>query len=116
VANHPQALRRHKQSLKRRARNRHGNSNLKSTVKAVREAIDNGESADQLEPKFREAESLLHRMGQKGVLKPETASRRVGRLAKAVANAAVSVEKPKAKPKESKAAARKKSTARSKKK
>ncbi len=40
MANHKSALKRHRQSLKRRARNRISKTRIKNTVKAVRVAIE----------------------------------------------------------------------------
>ena len=76
-------IKRHKQSLKARARNRHVRSTVKTAVKEVRSGIAEGtveESADLL----RKAASTLARAGSKGVLHKKTASRKVSRLAKAV--------------------------------
>ena len=87
MATHAQAIKRHKQSLKRRARNRDVRSELKTTVKKLRTALDEGAPKDKLDELFRDAESKLARSGRKGVIKKNTVSRRVGRLAKAVANA-----------------------------
>jgi small subunit ribosomal protein S20 len=52
-------------------------------VKAVREAIASGDRAAAAE-RLREAEKALRQAATKGVLKKETASRQVSRLAKAV--------------------------------
>lgn len=77
------AVKRHKQSLKRRARNRHVRSTVKSVVKELRAGIaeNAGEKAAEL---LRNAESVIARAGSKGVLHKKTASRKVARLAKAV--------------------------------
>ena len=77
------AVKRHKQSLKRRARNRHVRSTVKSAVKELRAGIAENavEKAAEL---LRNAESVIARAGSKGVLHKKTASRKVARLAKAV--------------------------------
>jgi len=76
-------IKRHKQSLKARARNRHVRSTVKTAVKDVRSEIAKGpgEKCDEL---LRNATSILERAGSKGVLHKKTASRKVSRLAKAV--------------------------------
>jgi small subunit ribosomal protein S20 len=75
-------VKRHKQSLKRRARNRHVRSTVKSSVKEVREALaESGEKSAEL---LGKAASVIARAGSKGVLHKKTASRKISRLAKAV--------------------------------
>ncbi|GAB4230052.1 MAG: 30S ribosomal protein S20 [Deltaproteobacteria bacterium] len=81
------AIKRHKQSLKRRARNRHVRSTVKTAVKNLRAAIA-GEAPDQAAGLLRTAASELARAGSKGVLHRKTASRKISRLAKAVHRAA----------------------------
>jgi len=79
------AVKRHKQSLKRRARNRHVRSTVKSAVKEVHAGIaETGEKAVEL---LRNATSVIARAGSKGVLHRKTASRKIARLAKAVRKA-----------------------------
>jgi small subunit ribosomal protein S20 len=76
------AVKRHKQSLKRRARNRHVRSTVKSTVKEVRAVIEEGgEKGAEL---LGKAASVIARAGSKGVLHRKTAARKISRLAKAV--------------------------------
>jgi small subunit ribosomal protein S20 len=76
-------IKRHKQSLKRRIRNRHVRSTVKTAIKDVRTAIaeNNVETATGA---LAAASSELARAAKKGVLHRKTASRRVGRLAKAL--------------------------------
>ena len=80
MANHKSAKKRARQSEKRRVRNRHVNSQVKSAVKAVRQAGPEDRAAV-----LRRAESVLRRAASKGVLSKKQASRRVARLARAVA-------------------------------
>lgn len=80
-------IKRHKQSLKKRARNRHIRSTVKTAVKDVRTAIDEraaGKAAETLS----EAVSVIQRAGSKGVLHRKTVARKVARLSKAVHKAA----------------------------
>ena len=83
MANHKSAEKRVRQSLKRRERNRAVRSEVRTTVKAVRAAISDGNAADA-QTHLRAAEKTLRKAASKGVMKRETANRSVSRLAKAV--------------------------------
>ena len=76
-------VKRHKQSLKRRAANRHVRSTVKSAVKEVRAGIS-GNDGEKCQEALRNAASVIARAGSKGVLHKKTASRKIARLAKAV--------------------------------
>ena len=80
-------IKRHKQSLKARARNRHVRSTVKSAIKDVRTDISEGTGENRAEL-LRKAAAVIERAGSKGVLHRKTASRKVSRLAKAVHKAA----------------------------
>lgn len=81
------AAKRHKQSLKRRARNRHIRSTVKSAVKDVRTATAEG-NAEAAREVLSSAVSAIARAGSKGVLHKKTVARKVARLSKAVHKAA----------------------------
>ncbi len=83
MATHKSAEKRARQAEKRRTRNRGVTSSLRTRVKAVREAVASGDRAAAA-AHLREAEKALRMAASKGVLKKETASRQVSRLAKAV--------------------------------
>lgn len=83
MANHKSALKRHRQSLKRRARNRISKTRIKNTVKAVRLAIEEKDSAKALEA-LKEASSILDRAARKNVIHSRQAQRRISRLQAAV--------------------------------
>lgn len=87
MAQHKSAEKRARQSERRRARNRGITSALRTRVKGVRDAIASGDKAAAA-ARLREAEKALRQAATKGVLKKETASRQVSRLAKAVHKAA----------------------------
>ena len=87
MAQHKSAEKRARQAERRRTRNRAVTSSLRTRVKAVREAIASGDKAGAA-AKLRDAEKALRQAATKGVLKKETASRQVSRLAKAVHKAA----------------------------
>jgi len=79
MANHPSALKRMRQSEKKRLRNMSYRSQVRSAVKKFLIAADGKTpEADQL---FRLAESLLQRGVSKGIFHRNTASRKVSRLA-----------------------------------
>lgn len=80
------AMKRHKQSLKRRIRNRHVRSTVKTIVKQVQEGIAEGTGKSQ--DLLSKAASVIARAGSKGVIHKKTASRKISRLAKAVQKAA----------------------------
>jgi small subunit ribosomal protein S20 len=86
VANHPSALKRHRQSEKRRVRNRSVKSKLKNLVRQVRESVgtDNAEASAK---SFAAAARALDKAVAKGVLHRNNASRRISRLARAVSRA-----------------------------
>lgn len=79
-------IKRHKQSLKRRIRNRHVRSTVKTIVRQVHEGIEEG--AEKGAELLSKATSVIARAGSKGVLHKKTASRKISRLAKAVQKAA----------------------------
>ncbi|MCP5057418.1 MAG: 30S ribosomal protein S20 [bacterium] len=83
MANHKSAEKRVRQSLKRRDRNRGVRSEVRTSVKALRSAISDGNATDA-KTRLRDAEKTLRKAASKGVIKRETASRNVSRLAKAV--------------------------------
>jgi small subunit ribosomal protein S20 len=82
MATHRSAEKRHRQSLKRRERNKHWLSTTRNAVRAVRAAAAGGDK-DALE-KFANAERLLRKGASKGVLHKRTISRTISRLHKLV--------------------------------
>ena len=83
MANHPSALKRHRQSEKARLANRSVRARLRTMVRQLREAVAAGDK-DNAEAKLREAASQLHKAATKGVLHRRTADRQAGRLARTV--------------------------------
>jgi len=83
LANHKSALKRHRQSLKRRARNRISKTRIKNTVKAVRMAVEEKDVAKALEA-LKDATSILDRAARKKVIHQRQAQRRIARLQVAV--------------------------------
>ncbi len=79
MANHVSSLKRAKQTITKTAVNRANKSKLRSTLRAMREAITGGDAKAAAE-QFRMTTSVLDRSVQKGVLHKNTASRYKGRL------------------------------------
>jgi len=89
VANHPSALKRHRQSEKRRLRNRSIKTKLKNLVRQVREAVGSND-AEASTKTFATAARALDKAVAKGVLHRNNAARKISRLARAVARAGAS--------------------------
>ncbi len=81
MANHKSALKRIRQSEKRRKRNQHVRTRMRTVVKHCREALEAGEPGRAAEA-FRTAEREIRRAATKGVIPKQRADRSVGRLAK----------------------------------
>jgi small subunit ribosomal protein S20 len=83
LATHKSALKRHRQSLKRRSRNQAVKSQLRTLVKKVREAIEQ-KDAGRATTELRVAARALDKAVTKGVVHRNNASRRLARLARRV--------------------------------
>jgi len=79
MANHKSSLKRIRQTETRTERNRYYRTRLKNIVKTVREAIDAG-NKEEATSAFKIANQQIHKFVSKGILKKETASRKVSRL------------------------------------
>jgi small subunit ribosomal protein S20 len=84
MANHFSALKRTRQTVKRTAVNRASKSRLRSALRELRSAMDEGDKA-AAESKLRQATSVLDKSVQKGVVHKNTASRYKARLTVRVA-------------------------------
>jgi small subunit ribosomal protein S20 len=80
---HKSTIKRARQAEKRHLRNRAVLTSVKSAMKKVMTAVDE-KNADEAKTLLREATSALHKAVTKGVLKRNTASRRISRLASTV--------------------------------
>jgi small subunit ribosomal protein S20 len=76
MANHKSSQKRNRQTIKREERNRYYRTRVKNVVKAVTGA----KSKEEANEAFKKANRYLHSMVSKGVLKKNTAARKVGRL------------------------------------
>jgi small subunit ribosomal protein S20 len=83
MANHKSALKRARQTIKRTERNRFYKTRIKNITRAVREAVASGDVEKATEA-LKSANQNFHKYVSKGVLKKNTAARKVSRLAKLV--------------------------------
>ena len=83
MANHKSALKRNRQNVVRRARNRANKTKIKTAVKAVNEAIEEN-SLDAAKAALQTAIPVIMRAASKGTIPKKTASRKVSRLTKRV--------------------------------
>lgn len=81
MANIKSAIKRHRQNVKRRARNRHYRTSMKNIVKKLYVAIDDkGTSHDALAELMRLTQSTIAHVSSKGVIKGKNASRKISRI------------------------------------
>jgi small subunit ribosomal protein S20 len=83
LANHPSALKRSRQNLKRRFRNKSVKTRIKKLTKQVRLAV-NENSAETSGAQLNTAKSVIDKASKKGVIHRKTAARKISRLAKFV--------------------------------
>jgi len=83
MANHKSSIKRIRQTIKKTERNRFYRTRLKNIVKDVRSAVEAG-NKEEATVAFKVANQQIHKFVSKGVLKKETAARKVSRLSKAV--------------------------------
>ena len=83
MANHKSAIKRHKQSVKRAARNRTVKTRIKNVVKAVRQALAE-KSAEKATTALATASSVLDKAASKKVIHWKKAGRCIARLQTAI--------------------------------
>ena len=83
MANHPSALKRHRQSVKRHTRNQIVKTRVRNLIRSLRDAIRSGDRA-AARTEFARTARALDKAVSSGVVHRNNASRRIGRLAKAV--------------------------------
>jgi len=81
VANHASALKRERQSQKRRKQNRTATSSVKTAVRKAISAMAE-KDGNMAQESVRAATAALNRAASKGVIPKKRASRKVSRLAK----------------------------------
>jgi len=92
VANHKSALKRERQSLRRRERNRANKTKIKTLSKNVLAAIDEAKSPEQAQAALKIAIPVIQKTATKGTIHKKNASRKVSRLTKRVNNFLKNVE------------------------
>lgn len=83
MANHKSALKRHRQSLVRRIRNRAIKSVLRTSIKSVRVAVEE-KSLEDAQAALKVAIPTINRAASKGTIHKCNAARKVSRLTKSV--------------------------------
>ena len=86
MANHKSALKRNRQSLVRRERNRINRSKVKTALKKIDAAIEVEASVEKAREALVAAVPIIERAAVKGAFHKKTASRKVSRLTKKVNN------------------------------
>jgi len=84
LAVHPSVIKRHRQSLKRRARNVEIKSKLRTLLKKARQAVEAKDSGIA-QTQIREVNKALSKAVSKGIIKYNTASRWLSRLSRGAA-------------------------------
>jgi len=79
MANHKSAEKRIRQTKKRTERNRYYRTRIKNLTKAVESAVESKDVEAATEA-FKKANKNLHKFVSKGILKKNTAARKVSRL------------------------------------
>jgi small subunit ribosomal protein S20 len=83
MANHKSTLKRIKQTAKRTERNRFYRTRIKNITRDVVEAVTAGD-VEKAQAAFKVANKSFHKFVSKGILKKNTAARKVSRLNKVV--------------------------------
>ena len=85
MANHKDAIKRHRQNQKRKAYNKHYKSSLRTMTKKFRlvaEDAAKNNDPESVKALLPAATKLLHKLAQKGVIHKNQAARRISRLHK----------------------------------
>ena len=92
MANHKSALKRNKQGLVRRDRNRVNRSKVKTVIKKIETAMEAEGSVEKAQEALVAAVPIIERAATKGAYHKKTAARKVSRLTKRVNKFAKSKE------------------------
>jgi len=79
LAIHPSAIKRHRQSLNKRARNIETKSKLRTLIRKARQAVE-ANNRDDAQSQIRAVSKALGKAVSKGIIKRNTASRWLSRL------------------------------------
>lgn len=80
MANHKSALKRMRQSEKRRLRNRQVVSQMRSSIKKFQLAAEEGKSPETLQESLQQVSVIIDKAASKGVIHRKNASRKISRL------------------------------------
>lgn len=83
MANHKSAEKRARQTIKKTERNRFYRTRIKNMTRNVREAVEAGDQ-EKANAALKEVNKSFHAYVSKGILKKNTASRKVSKLSKLV--------------------------------
>ena len=83
MANHASAAKRARQTIKRTERNRFYKTRIKNMTRTLKEAVEAGDSTKAAEA-LKVVNKNFHKYVSKGILKKNTAARKVSRLSKLV--------------------------------
>lgn len=83
MANHPSALKRARQTEKKRLRNKILRTRVKTALQQTRQAIADPSHA-AMEQRLQTAASIIDKAAKKGVIHKKTAARKISRIAKQV--------------------------------
>lgn len=86
---HPSAQKRHRQSLKKKERNRAVRTEMRHEIRKVREIVAKGDGAAAA-TELKAAMKIISKAATKGVIHRNTASRYIARLSKQVAASSAS--------------------------
>jgi len=92
LANHKSAVKRNKQGLVRRERNRINRTKVKTVIKKIESAMEVEGSVEKAQEALVAAVPIIERAATKGAFHKKTAARKVSRLTKRVNNFAKSKE------------------------
>jgi small subunit ribosomal protein S20 len=81
IPNHPSAQKRHRQNLKRQARNRGIKTRVRTFAKSALDAIG-GSDKEAAAKSLREVMRVLHKAASKGAVNRNAASRKIARLSR----------------------------------
>ncbi|MGL4722342.1 MAG: 30S ribosomal protein S20 [Desulfovibrionaceae bacterium] len=84
MANHKSAIKRHKQSIKRGARNKSTRTRIKNVIKDLSLSVTQKSSKEESSQKLSRVASLLSKAASKSVIHWKKAARKTSRLAKAI--------------------------------
>lgn len=84
MANHKSSEKRNRQTIKKRAVNRAADSKVKTFIKKLRTSIEEKDKAAAV-VLMKDVQSLLAKLGKKGMLKDNAVARKTSRLASQVA-------------------------------